>query len=218
MTLWGGFLLSLPCGLSCELLEAVSYADRILRVAGTRNAGASTTMHRANTQEMVRAVKSMFPDIPEASIRYDLLHSGSAEVTCDRILQQGYLPVPPPGFSSPDDEVTDLTTTTDSPNHRPVAAAAAAAAQGESMSRDSASSSISPSLIKRYHLENRLNESGTPAAEVKGKSAASSAWSSNVEEREQSLQERKAQMILQARKRMEERREAAAKTTASTQM
>lgn len=35
----------------------------------------------------------MFPDIPEVSIRYDLLQSGSAEATCDRILRDGYLPI-----------------------------------------------------------------------------------------------------------------------------
>lgn len=34
----------------------------------------------------------MFPHVPEASIRYDLMVSGSAEITCDKILQQGYLP------------------------------------------------------------------------------------------------------------------------------
>lgn len=46
----------------------------------------------------VGVVKSMFPHVPEASIRYDLMVSGSAEVTCDKILQQGYLPPvrPPP--------------------------------------------------------------------------------------------------------------------------
>ncbi len=34
----------------------------------------------------------MFPQVPEANIRYDLARSGSAEATCDRILQEGGLP------------------------------------------------------------------------------------------------------------------------------
>lgn len=41
----------------------------------------------------VEAVQAMFPHIPEASIRYDLQRSGSAEATCERILQDGYLPI-----------------------------------------------------------------------------------------------------------------------------
>lgn len=48
-------------------------------------------------------------------------------------------------------------------------------------------------LITRYHLEERLADSDTP-------SAISAAWSDNANDRQKSLEERKAQMILQARR------------------
>ena len=43
-------------------------------------------------QHMVDSVKALFPHVPEDAIRYDLQRSGSAEATCDRILNEGGLP------------------------------------------------------------------------------------------------------------------------------
>ena len=40
----------------------------------------------------IDAVHSMFPHISYAAIHYDLLQTGSAESTCDRILRDGNLP------------------------------------------------------------------------------------------------------------------------------
>ena len=138
----------------------------------------------------------MFPDIPEASIRYDLSLSGSAEVTCERILQQGYLPLPPPGF--PGADVARQAVSEDYQRHHTPSTPAAATA-----SATRAASSTSSNLISRFHLESRLHE---PHTTPKGKEPAAVAWSPNAQDRQQSLQERKAQMILQARKRLEERR------------
>ena len=54
--------------------------------------GNSENASSTDTQQMVEAVQAMFPHIPERSIRYDLLRSGSAEITCEKILQDGFLP------------------------------------------------------------------------------------------------------------------------------
>lgn len=41
---------------------------------------------------MIYSVHSMFPHVSPAAIHYDLLQTGSAEVTCDKILRDGNLP------------------------------------------------------------------------------------------------------------------------------
>lgn len=137
----------------------------------------------------------MFPDIPEASIRYDLSLSGNAEVTCEKILQQGYLPLPPPDFPGAD-EARQAVSEEYQRRQTPSTSAAATATAAK------AASSSSSNLISRFHLESRLQE---PHTTPKGKEPAAVAWSPNAQDRQQSLQERKAQMILQARKRLEER-------------
>ena len=133
----------------------------------------------------------MFPDIPEVSIRYDLILSGSAEATCDRILQQGYLPLPPADFPGAEEARQSANRT------------ATASASSARASSTSSGVSSSPNLISRFHLEHRLQEDQNHTS--KGKKPSQSMWSPSAKDRQESLQERKAQMILQARKRMEER-------------
>ncbi|CAG8504475.1 17633_t:CDS:2, partial [Acaulospora colombiana] len=48
---------------------------------------------RPVTPEMVETVCAMFPNIPPAAVQYDLQKTGSVEVTCDNILQNGGLPL-----------------------------------------------------------------------------------------------------------------------------
>lgn len=68
--------------------------DRRRYVGKAKTGSRRTELSNAvQTQQMVETVKTMFPHIPEPSIRYDLLRSGSAEATCERILQDGYLPM-----------------------------------------------------------------------------------------------------------------------------
>ncbi|CAG8461475.1 639_t:CDS:2 [Paraglomus brasilianum] len=51
---------------------------------------------RPVTAEMVETVCAMFPNIPPAAVQFDLQKTGSVEVTCDNILQNGgTLPMPP---------------------------------------------------------------------------------------------------------------------------
>lgn len=138
----------------------------------------------------------MFPDIPEASIRYHLSLNGSVEVLCERILQQGYLPLPPPGFPGADEARQAVSEDYHRRQMPSTSTTATATITGNA-------SSTSPNLISRFHLENRLHD---PHTSPKSKEPVAVAWSPNAQDRQQSLLERKAQMILQARKRLEERR------------
>jgi coupling of ubiquitin conjugation to ER degradation protein 1 len=55
------------------------------------------------------------------------------------------------------------------------------------------------SLISRFKLESRIAESNSRAVNLE-QAAGKATWESSAQEREKSLQERKAQMILAARK------------------
>ena len=95
---------------SLGALLAIVVLWSILRFAfgGGNNTSNSNGGHRAPAldnararqvpQHMVDSVKTLFPHIPDASIRYDLQRSGSVEETCERILNEGGLPSPPAGF------------------------------------------------------------------------------------------------------------------------
>ncbi|KAF5366220.1 hypothetical protein D9758_005706 [Tetrapyrgos nigripes] len=136
------------------------------------------------SQDMLDTISNMFPDIPVDNIRYDLLRTGSVELTTNKILERGFLDPPPPSYFTlyPRTPASNSTTP----------------ANGAS-----ASSAVQPktkeTLISRYHLEERLVQSEKiEESEVGGKAA----WEDTPEKREASLKERKTKMILAARQRM----------------
>ncbi|PKI83489.1 hypothetical protein MVES1_002797 [Malassezia vespertilionis] len=157
--------------------------------------------HGQSMQEMVDTVRNLFPHIPETSIRYDLMQSRNAEITCDNILQNGYLPTPPPEF---------LATL-------PQAAHSTSSAETTESGKDTLSRPA-PNLIARFQLDSRLNEDSSMSTALdKGKAPAhrslSNEWSTSSKAREFALQERKAQLILQARQRMLQRKASGAGKT-----
>lgn len=130
------------------------------------------------------------------NIRYDLLRSGSVEITSNKIIERGFLDrvCPPPSFSLPiliypqppaayftlypPTPAADVTTT-DTPAPAPTASSSA--------------SSKHANLISRYGLESRT------ITETSGEYSDKAAWEDSAAKREASLKERKAQMILAAR-------------------
>ncbi|KAH7323319.1 hypothetical protein B0J17DRAFT_682920 [Rhizoctonia solani] len=132
------------------------------------------------TPEMIASVRSAFPQESIDNIRYDLLKSGSVEITSNKILERGYLDRPPPAYFTlyPPTPAADVTTT-DTP----------ALPTTTSTPKQS-------NLISRYGLESRATESSTTEFSDKA------AWEDSAAKREASLKERKAQMILAARQRM----------------
>ncbi|KAF9259257.1 hypothetical protein L218DRAFT_908558 [Marasmius fiardii PR-910] len=135
------------------------------------------------SQDMLDTISNMFPDIPVDNIRYDLLRTGSVELTTNRILERGFLDAPPASYYQ--------LYPRESTRPRPPAS-----------TNNSASVNPKPkeNLIERFHLQNRLhaNAEPIPDSEVGGRSV----WEDTPEKREASLRERKAKMILAARQRM----------------
>ncbi|KAI0051568.1 hypothetical protein FA95DRAFT_1485177 [Auriscalpium vulgare] len=131
------------------------------------------------TPEMTQTVAGMFPHIPQENIHYDLLRTGSVEITTNKILEKGFLDPPSPAY------FTLYPRTAAAPNpagERPAAAARPAAP--------------AHTLISRFRLEERVDS--VPAAELEDIGGRAT-WEDTAEKREASLRERKAKMVLAAR-------------------
>jgi len=141
-----------------------------------------------------------------ANIHYDLLRTGSVELTTNKILERGFLdavrapsspPICPHSFvpSQPPEAYFTLhprqsgSDVVPRPAGGPTTARTATTAT-QAQSRDT--------LISRYGLESRLSGAdGVPSPQQEAGGRA--VWEDTAEKREASLRERKAQMILAAR-------------------
>ncbi|KAH9855492.1 hypothetical protein C2E23DRAFT_813554 [Lenzites betulinus] len=141
------------------------------------------------TPEMVETVHGMFPDIPSDNVHYDLLRTGSVQLTSNKILERGFLPAPPPPYYT----IYPRTAA-------PTAPGQAAAPANNVAAAGSSKPKKSQNLLARYQLEGRTSGTSIGAApeEVGGKST----WEDSAEKREAALRERKARMILAARERL----------------
>ncbi|OCB90708.1 hypothetical protein A7U60_g2070 [Sanghuangporus baumii] len=95
---------------------------------------------------------------------------------------------------------------------RPASAASSANAQPQPQASSSSSSFVKPgpSLIERYQLKERLSGQGGVAIDSPEQAGGKASWEATPERREASLKERKAQMVLAARKRLLEQQKAVA--------
>ncbi|KAG0347901.1 hypothetical protein BG004_006620 [Podila humilis] len=124
---------------------------------------------------MVETVRSMFPHVPTAAIHYDLQKTGSVEQTCDNILRDGSLPMPPaPRPATP-----------------PTATAS-------SSSSSAGSSAANGNLVQRFKLQDAVEKNYVPEEPTK-------VWGDSAEKRQEVFKSRKEFMVLQARKRMLEK-------------
>ncbi|KAF9147467.1 hypothetical protein BG015_010903 [Linnemannia schmuckeri] len=133
--------------------------------------------------EMVETVRAMFPHIPTAAIHYDLQKTGSVEQTCDNILRDGTLPMPP----------------APRPQTPPTAATTSAAPSGLSTGSSTGSSSGSShatngNLVQRFKLQEAAEKNIVP-------DEPSKVWADSAEKRQEVFKNRKEYMVLQARKR-----------------
>ncbi|TFK47382.1 hypothetical protein OE88DRAFT_1636564 [Heliocybe sulcata] len=151
--------------------------------SSSEHSAASTLGFRPRnvTEQMVDTVQGMFPDIPRDNIKYDLLRTGNVDQTANKILERGFLDAPPQAYY-----------TLYSRTEQPPAARPAHSPAGSS----TATKAKSDNLIKRFHLEDKVQDAPPISEEeVAGKAT----WEETPEKREASLQERKAKMILAAR-------------------
>ncbi|SPO22147.1 uncharacterized protein UTRI_02153_B [Ustilago trichophora] len=167
----------------------------------------NTARTRQVPQHMVDSVKTLFPHIPDASIRYDLQRSGSIEATCERILNEGGLPSPPAGFFGTAEPSTPSNAATVRAQNAIRAHHAAASGSASAISTPSKS----PNLISRFGLQTRIADDlpSTPTSNTSISSQGSpSSWATTPEERARLLKDRKEQMILEARRKLLERQQA----------
>ncbi|KAG8905732.1 hypothetical protein FRB99_008369 [Tulasnella sp. 403] len=146
------------------------------------------------TQDMVSQVQNMFPDVPYDNIQYDLLRTGSVALTCNKILEQGYLPAPPPAYF------------TLYPTQAPVTPRNANSTQPLPATTPTRHQ---PTLIERYGLSDTIQNGATTDSlgDSKGKGVG---WETTAEKREASLKEKKAKMILAARQKLLQKEKQAA--------
>ncbi|KAI0689672.1 hypothetical protein BC835DRAFT_1282515 [Cytidiella melzeri] len=138
------------------------------------------------TPEQVETIHSMFPDIPSDNIRYDLLRTGSVQLTSNKILERGYLPPPPAAYYTLYPRTEQAAAQAPAPGNQPAP-----------------SSKPKETLISRYNLQNLTledasNATGTLSA-ITSTPTTATKWEESAEKREASLRERKARMVLAAR-------------------
>ncbi|SNX82893.1 uncharacterized protein MEPE_01599 [Melanopsichium pennsylvanicum] len=175
---------------------------------GSRAPAINTARTRQVPQHMVDSVKTLFPHIPDASIRYDLQCSGSVEATCERILNEGGLPSPPAGFFGTAEPSTPSIAATLRAQHANRPSNGATSSSASSISTPSKS----PNLISRFGLQTRIVDDmpSTPSSNTSVNSHGSpSSWATTPEERAKLLKDRKEQMILEARRKLLERQQTA---------
>ncbi|KAF2092825.1 hypothetical protein NA57DRAFT_49576 [Rhizodiscina lignyota] len=139
----------------------------------------------------VEQVAQMFPQLNRRNIMWDLQRNGgSVQATTERVLSGRSLEVPPPSFQPILPQPSTSTPT------RP------ASSQPRKPSH--------PDLITRYNLSSKVSSSAETSSSAATPSEGTGAqkrpaWSANKAERQALLQKRREEMILAARRKMEEK-------------
>ncbi|GAO47329.1 hypothetical protein SAICODRAFT_26666 [Saitoella complicata NRRL Y-17804] len=157
------------------------------------------------TQGMVDIVQAMFPHVDPLSIRYDLERTLSVEATTDKILSTGSLPTPPPTWTPP---VTSSSSSSaaggDNLYAPPPRTARVPTARMDTETRHNAPTPPQPDLITKYNLRSKL--ASPPSLSKDGpRGSAGKSWSTSKDERQTALRRRQEEMIIKARKALEEK-------------
>ncbi|KAF8513051.1 hypothetical protein JB92DRAFT_2925191 [Gautieria morchelliformis] len=138
----------------------------------------------------------MFPHIPRGNIHYDLLKTGSVEITSNKLLERGYLEAAPPTYFQLFPAESGSPAAGQSSGQPPTAAISSSKVAAKS------------TLISRFDLEDRLR-SEAEALSATTDAGGKATWEDTAERREASLRQRKEQMVLAARKRFLEQQQVA---------
>lgn len=135
----------------------------------------STRSRRPVNDSMIDVVQAIAPQLTRAQIRMDLERSGLVEVTIDRFMEEGTLPMP----ENQNDEETEETEGNQ--------------AQSNQSNQSEGGSGIKPAnLIERYGLESKIDQDVSNAA----------INSATNQDKIDLLSSRREEMILNARKRL----------------
>lgn len=153
---------------------------RPVRAGGSRDIPIPEQPYRrAVTPDMIQVVQALAPQLTVEQIRYDLERTGRVETTVERYLSMGTLPDPP---------------------RAPVPAGQSGPAGGSNSANASGSGTgTKTDLISRYNLGDKL-KSGSSADDTPAKLK----WSASREEREAQIRQHREQMILRARRKLEQ--------------
>ncbi|KAF7724783.1 hypothetical protein EC973_000740 [Apophysomyces ossiformis] len=136
---------------------------------------AGRRQHRV-TPQMIEMVRSMFPDIPTPAIVADLQRTGSVETTVENALRAGGLPMPANYSNGP---ATD------------------------NGANSGSSTAVKPvthtNLLQRYDLDSHSINGDQQITEPP------KVWEASPDKRQEMLRKRKEFMVLQARKKLEQR-------------
>ncbi len=127
---------------------------------------------------MIEVVQQLAPHLTVGQIKLDLQRTGSVQETVDRFLSEGTLPFPEgegPNASRTDNAAQD--------------------------SRNQVDNIKPENLLKKYGVNESKSEESTAAAS--GSSTKEKGWSESAEDRANTLQQKKVDMIVKARKRLE---------------
>ncbi|KAB8073809.1 hypothetical protein BDV29DRAFT_174787 [Aspergillus leporis] len=157
-----------------------------LKRDGEAGEGSGRSRARRNVVDpaQVEQISQMFPQLSTRDIMWDLQRNGgNVAATTERILTGRGLETPPPSF-------------------QPQAAIPQASTPAtQNATTSAASKSDGQDLISRYNLGAKVASENAQATQL----SAQSGWSQNKDERQRLLQKRRDDMILAARKRMEQK-------------
>jgi coupling of ubiquitin conjugation to ER degradation protein 1 len=174
------------------------------------NSRASSTSSRSSTGSSSRRtnidvnkieqVSAVFPQLDRRTIAWDLHHNGgNVQGTMERVLSGRGLDTPPPTFQ---------------PNlPAPVEASgstAIAAVHAHSAAKRSLAASSQTDLITRYNLQSRVNGKGKEPVLSEEAQKKQNGWSADKNARAETLKRRREEMVLAARRKLEEKDAAAA--------
>ncbi|KAM0810469.1 putative CUE domain-containing protein [Seiridium cardinale] len=128
----------------------------------------------------VERIQQMFPQVDRRTVLWDLQRTGgSVQATTERILS-GRVETPPITF-------------------QPLPPPASPTLSSQAPIAKAPTKPAEPDLITRYNLQSKVSQSDDETADGK------KGWSSNRDERQSALQRRRDEMIIAARKKMEEK-------------
>ncbi|EOR04851.1 hypothetical protein J056_000200 [Wallemia ichthyophaga EXF-994] len=141
--------------------------------SSSSNGGGLSNIRQADVQ----ALRTLFPQIDNSALVYDLMETRSIERTAENVLRRGRLTTPPYGFQLPSHLVVE-----------PLS---------ESLPNNTGNSTSSTkdthkNLIKKYNLEDKDVDSIN----------VNNGWGTTTGERDRQFKERKAKMILEARRKL----------------
>ncbi|KAJ2746612.1 hypothetical protein GGI20_001192 [Coemansia sp. BCRC 34301] len=167
--------------------------DDSAHAAGTR---AQRPMHTVR-QEHVATIQAMFPDIPEAAIRADLARTGSPAVTSDNVLRNGGTLPPPPATRAEQRAEEASSRPNEAGIGRQTAAASGNLGTGAASTGLSLNATHSP-LAVRLRVSKAVDSAPLPPPPPK-------VWETDSEKRADILRKRKEFMLMEARKKYQER-------------